>query len=116
MGFGFKNIGHFFSVVAQDIVKGARASATVLQQVQKAAPEIEGITGLIYPQAVELERGAFALLGMAADAVQKAGDAAAANGVNLQLDSATIAAIKALIPGIEAYAGSIGAIKPQTKP
>ena len=116
MGFGFKNIGHFFSVVAQDIVKGARTAAVILQQVQKSAPEIEGITGLIYPQAVELERGAFALLGMAADAVQRAGDAAAANGVNVQLDSATINSIKALIPGIETYAKSIGATKPTTNP
>src|SRR5260370_38952797 len=100
MGFGFKNIGHFFSVVAQDIVKGARTAAIVLQQLQKAAPEVEGITGLIYPQAVELERGAFVLLGVAAHALQKAGDAAAADGVDRQTRSGAANRIQAMTPAI----------------
>ena len=62
MSFGFKNIGHFFATVAGDIVKGARAVASVMLKAQKAEPEIEALSSLIFPQAVELERGAFALL------------------------------------------------------
>jgi hypothetical protein len=64
MSFGFKNIGHVFATVAGDIVKGARAVASVMLKAQKAEPEIEALSSLIFPQAVELERGAFALLGL----------------------------------------------------
>jgi hypothetical protein len=66
MSFGFKNIGHFFATVAGDIVKGARAVTSVMLKAQKVEPEIEAISSLFFPQALELERGAFALLGMAA--------------------------------------------------
>jgi hypothetical protein len=67
--FSFKNIGHFFATMAGDIVKGARAVSGVMIKAQKAEPEIEALTTLLFPQAVELERGAFALLGMAAQAL-----------------------------------------------
>lgn len=78
--FGFKNVGHFFATVAGDIVKGAKAVAHVMLQAQKAEPEVEALTSLVFLQAVELERGAFVLLGMAAQAVGEAGDVAAAMG------------------------------------
>jgi hypothetical protein len=112
MSFGFKNIGHFFATVAGDIVKGARAVASVMLKAQKAEPEIEALSSLIVPQAVELERGAFALLGLAAHAVSQAGDAAEANGINIALDQQLIADIKELIVAIEAYAKSAGLSKP----
>ena len=51
-----------------------------------------------------LERGAFALLGLAAQAVKEAGDVAEAKGVNIVLDQQLIADIKALIEAIEEYA------------
>jgi hypothetical protein len=63
--FSFKNVGHFFATVAGDIVKGARAVASVMLKAEKVEPEIEALSGIFFPQAVELERGAFALLGMA---------------------------------------------------
>jgi hypothetical protein len=113
--FGFKNIGHFFATVAGDIVKGARAVGTVLLKVQKAEPEIEALSSLIFPQAVELERGAFALLGKAVQAVSEAGDAAAQNGVNVVLDAQFVADLKALILAIEQYAKSAGIPKPALK-
>lgn len=112
MSFGFKNIGHFFAAVAGDIVKGARAVASVMVKVGKAEPEVEAITGLFFPEAVALERGAFALLGMAAHAVSEAGDVAAANGLNITLDAQFVADIKALIPAIEQYAKTVGVAKP----
>jgi hypothetical protein len=58
--FSFNNIGHFFATVAGDLVKGARAVATVMLKAQKTEPEIEALSSLFFPQAVELERGAFA--------------------------------------------------------
>lgn len=110
--FSFKNIGHFFATVAGDVVKGARAVANVMLKAEKAAPEIEALSSLFFPQAVELERGAFALLGMAAQAVSEAGDAAAANGINITLDQQLVADIKTLIQAIETYAQSAGVAKP----
>lgn len=110
--FSFKNIGHFFATVAGDIVKGAKAVAGVMLKVEQAEPQVEAVSSLFFPQAVELERGAFALLGMAAQAVTEAGSAAAANGVNIALDAQLIADIKALIPAIEQYAASVGVAKP----
>jgi hypothetical protein len=62
-----------------------------------------------------LERGAFALLGMAAQAVTEAGDAAAANGINIVLDQQLIADIKALVQAIEQYAKSAALAKPAGK-
>jgi len=105
MSFGFKNIGHFFATVAGDIVKGARVVAGVMLKAQKAEPEIEAISSLFFPQAVELERGAFALLGMAAQAVKEAGAAAESNGINIVLDQQLIADIKLLIEAIEQLEG-----------
>jgi hypothetical protein len=115
MSFGFKNIGHFFATAAGDMVKGARAVASVMLKAQKVEPEIEALSALFFPQAVELERGAFALLGMAAQAVTEAGDAAAANGINIVLDQQLIADIKALVQAIEQYAKSAGLAKPAGK-
>ena len=59
-----------------------------------------------------LERGAFALLGLAAQAVKEAGDVAEAKGVNIVLDQKLIADIKALIEAIEEYAKTAGLQKP----
>jgi hypothetical protein len=110
--FSFKNIEHFFATVAADIVKGARAAASVMSRAQKVEPEVEALTGLLFPQAVEVERVAFALLGMAAQAVSETGDAAADNGLNITLDQQLVADIKALIRAIEQYAKTVGVAKP----
>lgn len=112
MSFGFKNIGHFFATVAGDIVKGARVVGSVMLKAGKAEPEVEAISSLFFPEAVALERGAFALLGLAAQAVKDAGSAAEQNGVNIMLDQQLIADIKALIVAIEQYAKSAGLQKP----
>ena len=112
MSFGFKNIGHFFATAAGDIVKGARAVASVMIKVGKAEPEVEAISSLFFPEAVALERGAFALLGLAAQAVSDAGSAAEQSGINITLDQQLIADIKALIVAIEQYAKSAGLQKP----
>ena len=61
---------------------------------------------------MELERGAFALLGIAAQAVNEAGDVASANGLNIALDAQLVADIKSLIKQIEQYSKSAGMAKP----
>lgn len=110
--FSFKSIGHFFATMSSDIVKGARAVGGAMAKAGSAEATVEGITALLFPQAVELERGAFALLGMAAQAVSATGAAAGANGINLTLDAQLVADIKALIPAIEQYSQSVGVQKP----
>ena len=112
MSFGFKNIGHFFATVAGDIVKGARIVGSVMLKAGKAEPEIEAMSALFFPQAVALERGAFALLGLAAQAVTDAGSAAEQKGINIALDAQLVADIKVLIGAIEQYAKSAGLQKP----
>jgi hypothetical protein len=112
--FSFKNVGHFFATVAGDIVKGARAAASVMIKIEQAEPQIEAISALFFPGAVELERGAFALLGMAAQAVSEAGDAASSNGLNIALDAQLVADIKSLIKQIEQYSKAAGMTKPLT--
>ncbi len=49
--FSFKNVGHFFATVAGDIVKGARAVANVMLKIEKAEPEVEALSALIFPHA-----------------------------------------------------------------
>jgi propanediol dehydratase large subunit len=110
--FSFNNIGHFFATVAADIVKGARAAASVMSKAQTIEPEVEALTGVLFPQAVELERAGFLLLGLAAQAVSETGDAAAANGANITLDQQLVADIKSLIQAIEQYAKTVGIVKP----
>jgi hypothetical protein len=90
MGFGFHSIEHVFGSVARDIVKTASIFSLVASRIEKAAPEVEAITGAIYPPAVLIERAAFGLLGMAAQASTTIGDAAAAKGLNVPLDEASI--------------------------
>ncbi len=110
--FSFQNIEHFFATMAADIVKGARAAASVMSKAEKIEPEIEALTGLLFPQAVEVERVAFVLLGMAAQAVSETGDAAADHGLNITLDQQLVADIKTLIQAIEQYSRTVGVVKP----
>ena len=112
--FSFKNVGHFFATVAGDIVKGARATASTMIKIEHAEPEIEAISALFFPGAVELERGAFALLGMAAQAGSEAGDSASQNGLNIALDAQLVVDIKALIKLIEQYSKAAGTTKPSS--
>ena len=90
---------HAIASVAHDIVKIARAVVPVLQKVQGQEATVEALTSLVDPNAVNIERAAFALLGKICVAITDAGNAAAANGVNVQLDTQEIADMK----GIAAY-------------
>lgn len=114
MSFSFSSIGHFFASVANDIVKVAKVVGPIYTKIDSAEPTVELLSSLVFPSAVPLERGAFALLGMAAQVVQEAGDAAGAGGLNITLDQQLVQDIKTLIPAIEAYAKQFGITKPVT--
>ncbi len=94
MGFGSSSIEHAFGSVARDMVRTASIFSLVASRIEKDAPEIEAISSAIYPPAVLMERAAFGLLGMAAQASTKVGDAASAKGLNLQLDESASAILE----------------------
>ncbi|HZT32781.1 MAG TPA: hypothetical protein VE999_01600 [Gemmataceae bacterium] len=91
-----QRIEHAVASVAHDIVKIARAVVPVLQKVQGQEATVEALTSLVDPNAVNIERAAFAVLGKVCVAITDAGNAVAANGLNLQLDAQEIADLKAV--------------------
>ncbi len=94
-----QNVEHAIASVAHDIVKVARAVVPVLQKVQGQEATVEALTSLVDPNAVNIERAAFAVLGKVCVAITDGGNAVAANGLNVQLDALEIADLK----GIAAY-------------
>jgi hypothetical protein len=91
-----QKVEHAIASVAHDIVKVARAVVPVLQKVQAQEQTVEALTSLVDPNAVNIERAAFAVLGKICVAITDAGDAVAANGLNLQLDAQEIADLKSI--------------------
>ena len=85
---------HAVASVAHDIVKVARAVVPVLQKVQGQEATVEALTSLVDPNAVNIERAAFAVLGKVCVAITDAGNAVAANGINMQLDAQEIADLR----------------------
>jgi hypothetical protein len=77
-------------------VKVARAVVPVLQKVQGQEATVEALTSLVDPNAVNIERAAFAVLGKICTAITDAGNAVAANGINVQLDAQEIADLKSI--------------------
>lgn len=102
------SFGHAFAIVAQDAVKAknfiVHTLLPVVQKIEKAEPTIEAITAMIDPAAVNVERVAFAVLGKIAEAVHSADAAATAGGLNIALDSAAIADVKAVLAAFKAKA------------
>ena len=112
MGFGFRNIEHAFSSIAKDMVKTVTIFSVAASRVEKAAPEIEAITGAIYPPAVLIERAAFGLLGTAANAASSVEDAAKTKGLNLQLDEQSITELQQIAKYLKTHISSFGNFLP----
>lgn len=108
MGFGFRNIEHAFASVAKDLVKTATIFSMVASRVEKAAPEIEAITGAIYPPAVLIERVAFGLLGSAANTASTIEDASKAHGLNIALDEQSIKELQEIAKYLKTRVASFG--------
>lgn len=99
---------HAFAAAAKDIVGTAKTiQSSVLPVLTKAATQastIEAVTGLVSPAAANIERAAFAVLGTIIKAINDAGAAIAAGGINVQLDAALVADVKAILPAVKAQA------------
>lgn len=110
------SISSFFGAVVADIVKAAHAFKAEIEKMAAAAPGVQkvvdqyaGDAGLILgavglPQAEAVEAVAIKAIDAVFAAVEAAGEAAAANGLSVSLDSATVAAVKAILPQIKALA------------
>ena len=102
---------HAFATAAKDLVSAAKFVQShvlpVLEKAQTQASTIEAITGLVSPAAVGVERCAFAALGVIVKAVQDGGQAVAGGGLNIQLDAALIADIKAILPALKGQAAAL---------
>jgi hypothetical protein len=73
------SLEHSFAVAASDTVKVAKFVETkvlpVLKQAQAEASTIEAVTSLVSPQAANIERAGFAVLGVVVKAIDDAGTA-----------------------------------------
>ena len=108
MLFRSKSLEHVYAVTAQDIVKAAKfVEGSVLPLLQKAAANastLEAVTALVSPQAANVERVAFSVLGTIIKTLEDAAPAAAASGMNVTLDATLVADIKAIIPAVKGQA------------
>ena len=101
--FGWTSVGHMFASAFNELHKGLLFAATEITKVDtpQVQATVEGITSVLpvpgASQAVLIERAAFSALGTVLAAVNAAGTASAANGLNVQLDAAAVAAFKQLV-------------------
>jgi hypothetical protein len=65
---------------------------------------IEAVTSLVSPQAANIERLGFAVLGVVIKAIDDAGTAAGASGLNVSLDAQLIADIKSIAEAVKGAA------------
>ena len=99
------SVEHDLAVAAQDVVKTAKFVETsvlpVLKSAQANQSTIESITSLVSPQAANIERAGFAVLGVVINALDAAGTAAGANGLNVTFDAQLVADIKAIAAAVK---------------
>ena len=100
------SVEHALAAAASDVVKAAHfvevSVVPVLKKAQADQSTIESITSLVSPQAANIERAAFAVLGVIVNALDAANAAASANGLNVSLDAQLVADIKAIAPAVKA--------------
>src|SRR5215469_15263660 len=94
------SIEHSLAVAASDTVKAAKFGETsvlpVLKKAQANQSTIEAITSLVSPQAANIERAGFAVLGVVIKALDDANAVAGANGLNVTLDAQLVSDIKSI--------------------
>jgi hypothetical protein len=110
------SVEHALAVAAQDVVKTAKFVETsvlpVLKSAQANESTIESITSLVSPSAANIERAGFAVLGVIINAIDAAGSAAGANGLNVTLDAQLVADVKAIAAAVKGAMGPAVAAAP----
>jgi hypothetical protein len=84
MAFGFQGFGHFVASVSHDIVTLAKKVMPVAQKLAASEQTVEAVTALIDPQAVVIERAAYAILGKVMEAAHSTEKALSGGTVSLQ--------------------------------
>lgn len=101
---------HALAAAAKDAVSAAKfVEQKVLPVLVKAnsdAATIESVTSLVSPDAANIERAAFAVLGVVLKAIQDAGTAAGSSGLSISLDQTVVADVKAIAPAVTALVSS----------
>lgn len=87
-------------ISAENAVKGAGPA------VAEAETIANQVANAIYPGADTVLTAVEAVLSKVFNAIDAAGDAAASDGLNVQLDTATVAAVKAALPTVKAQAAT----------
>ena len=99
------SVEHALAVAAQDVVNTAKCVGTsvlpLLKQAQANQGTIESITALVDPNAANIERAGFAVLGVVINALEAAGTAGGANGLNVTFDAQLVADIKAIAAAVK---------------
>jgi hypothetical protein len=99
------SVEHALAAAASDTVKVAKFVETSVLPALKTtlanSSTIEAVTGLVSPQAANIERAGFAVLGLVINALDAAGAAAGANGLNISLDAQLVADIKAIAAAVK---------------
>jgi hypothetical protein len=107
------SIEHSLAVAASDTVKVSKFVETsvlpVLKKAQADQSTIEAVTSLVSPQAANIERAGFAILGVVINAIDAAGAAAGANGLNVSLDAQLVADIKAIAAAVKGALPAVAA-------
>jgi hypothetical protein len=67
------------------------------------------VTSLVIPQAANIERAGFAALSVVINAIDAAGAAAGANGLNVSLDAQLVADVKAIAVAVKAVLPAVAA-------
>lgn len=103
-------VEHVYAKAAQDVVSAAKyVTDKILPILKKASANesmVEEITALVDPAAVNVERAAFAVLGVVIKGIEDAGTAATAGFVNVSFDAALVADVKAIIPAVKGAANT----------
>lgn len=101
-------VGHAFAVGAQKLKAAVISAENFIKKEQPEIATIENIANAVvdavYPGADVVTRAIEAGMAAVFNAVNATGDAAATDGLNIQLDLAAVQAIKAALPTVKAQA------------
>jgi hypothetical protein len=102
------------ATAASDTVKVAKSVEAsvlpVLKKAQAVQSTIEAVTSLVSPQAANIERAGFAVLGVVIKAIDDASTAVGANGLNVSLDAQLVADIKAIAAAVKGALSATAAL------
>lgn len=104
-------VAHAFVVGASDLKKVVIAAENAVKGAGPAITEAEtiadSVVDAIYPGSQVVLTAIQGILSKVFNAIDAAGDAAAADGLNVQLDTATVAAVKAALPTVKVQAATV---------